>query len=406
VSRGAATWQRAGKVGRWVAIALAALLVVALVVVLVVTRSLERVQVGGLTSPGDAEAEEDDAFEMPDGLDRTLHVLLLGSDDRSVLTAEEQRELHTGYAEGARTETIALMRLDPVADRVDVLRFPRDLVVERCDGSQGRINAAYGIGEGDGRGGATCVVETISRWSGIPIHHVVEVDFRGFVDLVDAVDGVTLDLAEPLEDERAGLDLPAGCVDLDGAQALAFVRARSIDSDFGRIDRQQQLLAAALEQIATPRTLADPRRLTSLVRVAQNSLTFDDQLDTRRLLQLAQLGAELGGEDLVSRTIVGVDQVSGGASVLLPDEDQAAELFQAFLAGELPDTPDPFAPEADDATGQVGTADADDRTSDGTGGDDPTGDAGDADDAAEDAGPEELDAPGPATSDTIDPSGC
>jgi anionic cell wall polymer biosynthesis LytR-Cps2A-Psr (LCP) family protein len=168
------------------------LLVGGAVAVALVDRSLDRRAIDGLARPGDGDGEDDapDGVDLPDDIDQVLNVLVTGSDDRSVLTREERRELSTGDAEGARTETIMLLRIDPDTDRIDALRFPRDLLVTRCDGSRGRINAAYGIGERDGVGAATCLVETISRWTGIPIHHVVETDFRGFVDLVDAVDGV------------------------------------------------------------------------------------------------------------------------------------------------------------------------------------------------------------------------
>jgi LCP family protein required for cell wall assembly len=368
------------------------LLVGGAVAVALVDRSLDRQVIDGLATPGDGDEDGEDAapggLELPDDIDQVLNVLVTGSDDRSVLTPDERRELSTGDAEGARTETIMLLRIDPDTDRIDALRFPRDLLVTRCDGSRGRINAAYGIGERDGGGGAACLVETISQWSGIPIHHVVEIDFRGFVDLVDAVDGVELELEEALQDDRSNLDLPAGCVTVDGPEALAFVRARGMDNDLGRIDRQQQLVAAALDQVATPRTLADPSRLISLVRVAQNHLTFDDQMTTRRLLQLGRVGAQLGGDDLESRTIPGTIDRTEGFYFLQPDELGANQLFRAFLTGDLDRTTDPSeddeVPEAPGVDG--GEPDTDQDDTDGVDGDAAEGPGGDPDDGEGDTG--------------------
>lgn len=308
-------------------------------------RSLDRQDVDGLASP-DAGVDADDAdlpehrdVDLPGEPGRVRYVLVAGLDDRSVLTPEERRELSTGDAEGARTEAIAVVRLDPDREEIDVLRFPRDLLVTRCDGTRGRINAAYGIGERNGVGGPSCLVDTITSWSGIPLHHVVEIDFRGFVDLVDAVDGVTLELEEPLQDDRAGLDLPAGQVELDGADALAFVRARGMDSDLGRIDRQQELVGAALDQILDRDTLTDPARLTRLVRAGQRHLTLDSGLTARRSLQLAQLVAGRGASDLVTRTIPGEVEAVEGPWFLRPDEFAAQELFADLLDGGFSDPP-------------------------------------------------------------------
>ncbi len=322
------------------------LLGVALVVALggvgtaiVLDRMVDRQSVDGLTSPDasvdvpDADGAADDQAELPDEPEDVRYVLVAGLDDRSVLTPEERVELSTGNVEGARTEAIALVRLDPDRDQLDVLRFPRDLLVTRCDGSRGRINAAYDIGERAETGGIDCLVETITSWTGLPIHHVVEVDFRGFVDLVDAVDGVTVELDEPLQDDKANLDVPAGQVELDGPTALAFVRARGMDSDLGRIERQQQLVAAALDQIVSRRTLSDPSRLTALVRASQRHLTFDDGMSPRRLLQFGQLAAGFDADDMVTRTVTGEVDETEGFWFLVPDELAAQELFADLRDG-------------------------------------------------------------------------
>jgi LCP family protein required for cell wall assembly len=346
-------------------------------------RSLDRVAVDGLADDGESERSDGDGDGVvtvvdaengaPRGLGSTLHVLVAGSDDRSVLSPEERRELSTGDAPGERMEAIALVRIDPDHDRLDVLRFPRDLLVTRCDASRGRINAAYAIGERNGVGGSSCLVQTVGGWTGIPIHHVVTVDFRGFVDAVDAVGGVELGLDEPLRDRRAGLDLEAGCVVLDGADALAFVRARHLDDDFGRIRRQQQLVAATMDQVLTGETLRDPRRLGQLLATAQRSLQMDDRLTAHRLRAIAATVADLGSDDLVTRTIDGeVRRSQEGISFLYPDEEHAEALFDAFVSGELDAAPETArelrsssAVGDDDTTSDLEDADRDEREDEG-----------------------------------------
>jgi LCP family protein required for cell wall assembly len=372
---------------------------VVLAVVLVVTlaaaaagawwfdRSLDRVPVEGLADREDDDGDGDEDPDVGDDeLDRSLHVLVAGSDDRSVLTSSERRELSTGSADGERTEALMLLRLDPELDRVDALRFPRDLLVTRCDGSRGRINAAYAIGERDRRDGPSCLVRTITDFTALPIHHVVKVDFRGFVDLVDAVGGVEVWLDEPLRDRNAGIDLDEGCVELRGPDALGFVRARQMDDDLQRIDRQQQLVAAIMDQVVTASTLTDPRRLGMLITTAQRSLELDESLSAGELRRIAQAVGDLGADDLESRTVAGTPHVTDeGTAFLEPDEAYASRLFRAFARGDLPsvpadpdEVPDPGEDPSDTRTqGTDGRDDPDDGAA--TDDDATTGDASDDD---------------------------
>src|SRR3712207_9000302 len=90
-----------------------------------------------------------------------------------------RRRLGLGSFEGIRTDTVILVQLDPRRDAAAMLSFPRDLLVERCDGSEGRINGAYEIGLEKKVGGPSCLVRTVRKMTGIPIHHYVQVDFAG-----------------------------------------------------------------------------------------------------------------------------------------------------------------------------------------------------------------------------------
>lgn len=115
-------------------------------------------------------------------------------------------------------------------------------------------------------------------------HHMV-VDFHGFKDIVDAVDGVEVCLAKPVDDREARLRLPAGRVTLDGEQALGYVRARKSlgnGSDTARMDRQQRFLGALVNKVQSDEVLLNPVKLYPLLDAATSSLTTDPALASLR----------------------------------------------------------------------------------------------------------------------------
>lgn len=353
-------------------VALATLVVVTVIAVIVwLNTSLDRVQVDGLGSgttsaqgaSGATDQQNGDRSESDDGDPsesdaRAMTILLLGSDTRESLTPDERVELGTGNAVGERTESIALVRLDPDADTIRMLNVPRDTLITRCDDSRGRINAAYAIGERTGVGGMTCIVQTLTTWSRIPINHVVKVDFRGFVDIVDTLGGVPIDLDEPITDDRANLDLAAGCTRLDGAQSLAFVRARSIDDDFGRQARQQRFLEELRREIASIGLLDEPVRFVRTAQSVASNVEVDDTLTLRRIEQLAREHRSTLRAPLDGRSIPGTIDVSDGIAFLEVDEAEARQLFDWLFHG--PDETDDRDRAAGDEDG-----DADGDTADG-----------------------------------------
>lgn len=255
-----------------------------------------------------------------------FNVLLVGSDSRAGLSEDERRELTTGSAGGDRSDTIMLMTVQGL--RVGLLSFPRDLAVERCDGSVGRINGAVAIG------GPGCLVDTVERLSGMDVHHHVTVTFGGFRDVVDAVGGVELCLERAIRDRSAGIDLPEGCQVLDGADALGYVRVRKIDSDFARIERQQQFLRALANELLDPTLVVRPWRLVAITGGVSRALVVDQRLGPVDLLRLALGLRLLAGGGAVTATVPsdGFTSSSGAAlqRVRQPDADA---LFAGFADG-------------------------------------------------------------------------
>lgn len=256
-----------------------------------------------------------------------LHILVVGSDSREGLTPEQQRELTTGDVGGERTDTIFLMTV--AGGKVGLLAFPRDLFVTRCDGSQGRINSAMAIG------GPSCLVRTVRDLSDIPISHFMMVNFLGFRDIVDAVGGVQMCLDQPIQDDFAGVDLPAGCQTLSGAQALGFVRVRKIDSDLERIKRQQRFLKSLATEIVSPSTVLNPPRLYQVSAAVGEALTVDQGFGTIDLLRLAFGARGLATGASITETVPTTSANVGGAAVLRPIEEEARRLFSAFRDGSI-----------------------------------------------------------------------
>ena len=316
------TSRRRGPLRRILLTVLVLLLAAALALPLLATWRLDRVPVDGLATGG-----------------QPLHVLVTGSDSREGLTREEQLELSTGLDDVGpeRTDTIFLLTVQ--GGEAAMLAFPRDLWVTRCDGSVGRINVAQSI---DGPG---CLVDTVRQLSGIHAHHHLRVTFGGFRDVVDAVGGVELCLDEPIADRDAGIDLPAGCQRLDGADALGYVRVRKIDDDLQRIQRQQAFVQALAREVTQPAVLFNPVTLWRLSGDAGQAVQVDDSLGPLSMFQLARGSRALAAGEVATYTVPGTPRItSGGAWVLDVDQPAADELFARFRDGgvleEARDTPD------------------------------------------------------------------
>jgi LCP family protein required for cell wall assembly len=271
-----------------------------------------------------------------------MNVLIIGNDSREGLSEEDLQALGTEAVDGDRTDTIFLLSMS--GGRAAMLSFPRDLFVTRCDGTQGRINAAYAID------GPSCMAQTVAEVSGIPVTHYLEVNFLGFIDIVDAVGGVSIFLDEPMVDVPAGVDLPAGCNELDGFAAIGFVRARGDGGDLGRIARQQRFLSELAEEITAPSTLVNVPRLFSVAGAGASAVTADRRLGPIDLLKLARGGRGLAGGGLATYVVPATAGSVGGASVLIPDDAQAAALFEQFRDGSIlqPEDPEPEVAEEPD----------------------------------------------------------
>src|SRR4051794_35105876 len=223
--------------------------------------------------------------------------LIIGSDSRDNVDPSDPTAgafLGAGEPAGKRSDTILLVRIDPTLGTVKMLSFPRDLWVPIADtGQNDRINASYGRGR-------QVLVDTIRNDFGVVVNNYIEVDFRGFKDLVNALDGVPMYFDTAMRDGNTGLDVTqSGCVTLDGDQALAFARARHLQfqdargrwqddptGDLGRIPRQQIFVRNALHKALSVGLMRSPKTFFDLLNVATNSVTIDQTLDRGDLNEL------------------------------------------------------------------------------------------------------------------------
>ncbi len=258
--------------------------------------------------------------------------LLVGSDSREGLDAEERRRLRTGNAEGQRTDTILLLHVPPDGAPT-LVSLPRDSYVtvpayERRPAHRDKLNAAYAIG------GGPLLARTVEQATGLRLDHYVEVGFAGVVGVVDALGGVDLCVPRAIRDRRAGLDVSTGCQELDGPTALGYVRARYSDpkGDLGRVERQRQVLGAVADRAATPATLLNPVAMTRLALSGTEALTVDEDTGLIDLARAGRAMRAVSGGDGVTITVPVADpdyRTSLGSSVLW-DEQRARALFEAL----------------------------------------------------------------------------
>ncbi|MEQ3537644.1 LCP family protein [Pseudonocardia tropica] len=253
--------------------------------------------------------------------------LIVGSDSREGLSAEDEERLATGDAAGRRTDTIMLLHTGSSGSVL--VSIPRDSFLPIPGRGSNKVNAAFALG------GPELLVETVEGATGLRIDHYVEVGFGGFVGAVDAVGGVDMCVSSAIDDPKAGLDIQAGCQELDGTTALGYVRTRATPgSDFDRVQRQREFLSALLGKATSPLTLINPFRMVPLASAVTGTITVDDSDHIWNLAGLAWGMKGVSGGDGVQTTVpIGG---SAGGSNLRWDRTRAQALFGALQNDQAP----------------------------------------------------------------------
>jgi polyisoprenyl-teichoic acid--peptidoglycan teichoic acid transferase len=253
-----------------------------------------------------------------------INVLLLGID---------KREHETG---AFRTDTMILVSIDTTNHTAAMLSIPRDLWVAIPGYGENRINTANFFGDAYGYpgGGMALAKRTVQQTLGVPVHAAVRLSFTGFERLIDAIGGITIDVAETIYDDRypdgsygyMTVHIPAGVQPMDGVVALQYARVRHGSSDFGRMERQQQVLLAVRNKVLA---LDFPiSRIPSMLDLVGDSVETDLTLPQIVYLATVAKGVQLNGirHGIIDQSMTTTVTTPQGWMVEVPDRAKVRQL--------------------------------------------------------------------------------
>ncbi|MEY4878054.1 MAG: hypothetical protein RIR72_469 [Actinomycetota bacterium] len=275
-----------------------------------------------------------------------VNYLIVGSDTREGLSREEIKRLKVGgtdVAAGKRSDTMLLIHISKKRDKAAIISIPRDsyALIPEHNNSQGKlIPAAYSkINSAYNWGGAPLLIETLESMSDLRIDYYVELNFVGFVRMVDALGGVEICTKKDINDPKSHLTLPAGTHVLDGVDSLKFVRTRVFDGlgDLGRMKRQQEFAGAMLRKATSAGVLLNPVKMVDFINSALDSVVTDEGLSQGDLLTLGKQLRNLSASNVRTLTIplqYYNYNKNGVSAAVLWDPVLAPELFERIKNDE------------------------------------------------------------------------
>lgn len=313
--------RRRGRVIGWISVLVVAVLVG---VGAVVYAQLQ----GNITT---APLRSDTGSDEPEIATGELNILLLGSDSRALES--------DGFGEddgSERSDAMVLAHISSDNTRIDAVQIPRDTVgdMPACDDTgSGSYGGGWGMLNAALQYGPACSVAAVEQLTGVTIDHFVQMDFEGFIGMVDAMGGIDVCLPEALQDGHARLDLPAGAQSINGDQALALARTRHAlaeESDIARLGHQQMVLSAIVQKATKSDVLVRPDRLYAFLDAVTSSMTVDPGLGA--LTDLAGLAARLANVPMSSVTFLTMPTVEApqDRNRVVPTAD-ADVIFRALI---------------------------------------------------------------------------
>ncbi len=289
----------------------------------------------------------------PVGSGQPFNMLVIGSDSRLGAKASTGVGTTTTVS-GQRSDVVMIWHVVPATRSITILSIPRDTMTQMVGenvsefGRFNRINASY-------NNGPSLLVQTVEANFGIPISHVVQVDFSGFEGAVDALGGVYMDFRYPARDAWSGLDVTkTGCQLLDGTEALAVARSRHYEyesdgewidtpiSDFGRIERQDAFLRALAQ--AAERDL-NPLQLNAFLGSLPQGVVVDKTFSFDDMLRLVADFHSLTPDAITTYTLptTSIGAVTPWGDVLFVQQPADQDLLVKIFGGELaaPSAPPP-----------------------------------------------------------------
>ncbi|MEA4924839.1 MAG: LCP family protein [Syntrophomonadaceae bacterium] len=263
-------------------------------------------------------AEESNVTTVQDK-ERT-NILLLGVDARE-----------GDSTTSARSDTIILASIDPQQKRVAVVSIPRDTKVNgSANGGFDKINAANVVG------GPEMAVEKVEELMGEKIDYYMEIDFEGFKNIIDTLGGVTINVDQRMYKPSEDIDLKPGIQELDGSDALAFVRFRDyLNGDIDRTAHQQEFLKALGKELLQPSTLV---KLPTLITEAKAHVKTD--LSLADMFKIASWAPGFSSDSIIAQTLPGSfydqrnEQGVLTASYWIADKTVVSTLLDKMLSGQ------------------------------------------------------------------------
>lgn len=243
-----------------------------------------------------------------DGYGHT-NFLLLGTGDKE----------HEG---GNLTDSIIVASLDNENKLITMISIPRDLWVKDSQIGNSRINEIYYSSKiyfGSETEGIEHMKEKVELIMGIPIHYWVKVDFTGFKELIDALDGIDIYVDTPIYDPSYPKDgtflyetfnLPAGQHHMDGETALKYARSRKTTSDFDRASRQQEILYAIKEKALKTNLIFDKEKISNILITLKNNI--ETNITVKEILTLGGMAGDYSQEQILHKLIHDDPTICGG----------------------------------------------------------------------------------------------
>jgi LCP family protein required for cell wall assembly len=252
--------------------------------------------------------------------------LITGSDSRSGLSRSMIDQLHVGFDFGTlNSDSVMLLHMGggtPV-----LLSIPRDSYVPIPGHGYNKLNAALAFG------GAPLLVQTVESVTGLTINHYMGIGFGGLVDVTNAIGGVQMCLKSPVKDSYSGVNLKAGCQNLNGTQALSFVRDRHSFAigDLQRIQDQRLYLKALLNKATSPGVYLNPFTALPFASSAAGALSVDKGT---HLIDLLQVASALGNPQTGTVPISNPAYFTSAGEAVKWDSTKALQLFNALKANQ------------------------------------------------------------------------
>jgi LCP family protein required for cell wall assembly len=252
--------------------------------------------------------------------------LITGADTRNGLSRTQIDQDHLGFDFGTtNSDSIMLLHMGTTGKPV-LISIPRDSYVDIPGKGWNKINAALS-------GGPTLLIKTVEAATGLQINHYMGIGFGGLVSVVNQVGGVRVCLPAPLKDPASGLNLPKGCSNLSGTQALAFVRDRHsfATQDLQREQDQRLFLQALMKKATSPGVYLNPFTAIPFGSTAASSISVDKGTS---LWDLYQVSGALKSPLTTTVPIANPNYSTSAGDAVLWNKSQALELFNDLAQGK------------------------------------------------------------------------